>query len=88
MEIHFTGVLVFQRIRDEGCKLVELNGNFVVIRKGTRRVFFFDIRTYQGMLEKLEELDEIRAYDAAKASREKPVPLTRALKEIESGRCR
>jgi hypothetical protein len=41
---------------------------------------------YAALLEQLEELDAIRAYDAAKFSGENPVPFERAIEEIERPR--
>jgi hypothetical protein len=38
------------------------------------------------LLDALEELEEIHAYDEAKASGEQPIPLARALKEITLSR--
>jgi hypothetical protein len=40
--------------------------------------------TYQRMLADLEELDAVRAFDAAQASREHAVPFEEAVREIEA----
>jgi hypothetical protein len=45
-----------------------------------------DIEAYQRLLEELEELEAIRAYDAAKASGDEVLPLEQALAEIEQDR--
>lgn len=37
---------------------------------------------YEKFLERLEELDSIRAYDTAKKSGELPVPFEQAMREI------
>ena len=41
------------------------------------------IRDYEKILEDLEELEDIKAYDRAKARKSEPVPYKQALKEIE-----
>jgi hypothetical protein len=38
------------------------------------------------MLEQLEEMDEIKAYNAAKASNDEVIPFDQAIKEIEANR--
>ena len=45
-----------------------------------------DIEDYHRLLEELEELEAIRAYDAAKASDDEVLPLEQALAEIEKDR--
>ena len=51
--------------------------------KGKQVGVVLDLRQYRKLLEQAEELDAIRAYDSAKASREKPVAFEQAIKEIE-----
>ena len=45
-----------------------------------------DIEDYRRLMEELEELESIRAYDAAKASGDKAVPFEQAVAEIERRR--
>lgn len=45
-----------------------------------------DVALYQRILDELEELDTIRAYDEAKAEKDEVVPLSDALREIEDER--
>jgi hypothetical protein len=45
-----------------------------------------DIEDYHRLLEELEELEALRAYDAAKASGDEVLPLEQALTEIEKDR--
>lgn len=47
---------------------------------------FFDMNEYQRMLRELEELESIRAYDAAKKSQDEVIPFEDAIKEIERDR--
>jgi len=55
---------------------------------GTRVSVLLDIEEYQRLLEALEELESIRAFDAAMASRDEALPFDQALGEIERGRRR
>ena len=43
-----------------------------------------DIEDYHRLLQELEELDSIRAYDTAKASGDEVIPFEQAVTEIES----
>jgi hypothetical protein len=55
---------------------------YVVDENGNRIGVISDIADYQQLLEELEELEYIRAYDAAKASNES-IPFAQAVAEIE-----
>jgi hypothetical protein len=59
---------------------------FIVDENGQRIGVLLDIADYQRLLEELEELDAIRAYDAAKASGDEVLTLEQALAEIEQDR--
>ncbi len=56
---------------------------FVTKEKGEKVSVILDIEEYRRMLEELEELETIRAYDAAKASKEPTIPFQQATTEIE-----
>ncbi len=66
--------------------MTSFNGNYVIDEKGERVGVLLDIKEYRKILAELEELESIRAYDAAKASGEKGVPLDEAIQEIERER--
>jgi PHD/YefM family antitoxin component YafN of YafNO toxin-antitoxin module len=59
---------------------------FVVNERGEKVAVVLSIEEYEKILEELEELDDIRAYDEAKASGETPIPLEQALSEIRRNR--
>jgi hypothetical protein len=59
---------------------------FIVDENGQRIGVLLDIEDYQRLLEELEELEAIRAYDAAKSSGDEVLPLEQALAEIEKDR--
>lgn len=52
-------------------------------RNGQKARIELTVKEYKRPMEDLEELEAIRAYDAAKCSGEAPVPLEDALKQIE-----
>ena len=59
---------------------------YVVDKDGKRISVIVDTEDYRKMIEALEELEAIRAYDAAKASGEEPIPFEDAVEEIERSR--
>ncbi|MCH7787170.1 MAG: hypothetical protein IIC22_06645 [Chloroflexi bacterium] len=59
---------------------------FVVDDEGNRVGVLLDIAEYQEILDELEELESIRAYDAAKMEIDESIPIDQALKEIEQER--
>ena len=66
--------------------MLQLKERFIVDKNGQRLGVLLDIADYQRLLEALEELEAIRAYDAAKASGDEVLPLEQALAEIEQDR--
>ena len=63
-----------------------LKKRYVVDENGNRLGVLLDLEEYRELLEKLEELESIRAYDAAKASDDEAIPFEQAVAEIESER--
>jgi hypothetical protein len=63
-----------------------LKERFIVDENGKRIGVLLDIEDYHRLLEELEELEAVRAYDAAKASGDEALPLEQALVEIEKDR--
>ncbi|HLY62814.1 MAG TPA: hypothetical protein VKV95_18880 [Terriglobia bacterium] len=60
--------------------------SYVVDDEGKRVGVFLDYDAYQKLLADLEELESIRAFDAAKSSHDKPIPFEWAIREIERDR--
>ena len=60
-----------------------LGEKFIMDDNGKRTGVIISMEDYRRILEELEELDSIRAYDAAKASADEAVPFDRAVAEIE-----
>jgi hypothetical protein len=58
-----------------------LSTTFITDGKGKKISAVLPIRLYKLLLEELEELADIRAYDRAKAKKEKPIPLRDAIQQ-------
>jgi predicted DNA-binding protein (UPF0251 family) len=65
--------------------MLSIKEKYIVNEKGKRIGVMLDLKEYKKVLMKLEELESIRAYDLAKASKERPIPFAKAVKEIEKG---
>ena len=61
----------------------QLHEQYIVDRSGHRKGVFLRFPEYRRVLADLEELEAIRAFDQAKVSNEKPVPLPKALALVE-----
>ena len=59
---------------------------YVVDEEGKRVGVLLDLEEYRNILAELEELESIRAFDAAKASKDEAVPFDQAVHEIEQKR--
>lgn len=59
---------------------------FIEDNQGKRIAVLMPIDQYNKMLEQLEEIDDVRAYDAAKAEEDEVIPFDQAVREIEEGR--
>jgi hypothetical protein len=56
---------------------------YLVNDKGVKEGVLIDIKLYEKLLEELEELESIRAYDAAKTSGDDVIPFEKAVEELE-----
>lgn len=54
---------------------------FITDQKGNKISAVLPIKAYKQLLEELEELADIRAYDKAKAKKEKPILLSDAIQQ-------
>ena len=66
--------------------MIELKERYVIDKQGNRVSVLLDIEEYHKLLEALEDLEAIRAYDAAKASGDEAIPFEQAVSEIEQNR--
>jgi hypothetical protein len=66
--------------RDE--TMIQFHEQYLVDEEGNRKAVVVPISLWQQILEALDELDDIRAYDEAKREPSNPVPFEQALSEI------
>jgi hypothetical protein len=66
--------------------MVAYKEQYVVDDKGRKVAVLLDIKEHLLLLEGVEELESIRAYDLAKASGDRAVPFEEAVAEIEQHR--
>ncbi len=66
--------------------MTHIRENFVVDAKGNRVGVFLPIKDYNKLIEELEELDDIKAYDKAVSRKQEFIPLDQVLKQIETSR--
>lgn len=59
---------------------------FITDSNGNRIGVILDLERYEELLDALEELEDIRAFDAAKAMPDTTIPFEQAIREIEKGR--
>ena len=59
---------------------------YITDNKGKKVSVVLPIKEYQKIMEELEELEDIRLYDQAKASKEPSMPIDKAFKLIEAKR--
>ncbi|HUT53460.1 MAG TPA: hypothetical protein VM658_08720 [bacterium] len=63
--------------------MANLHERFLVDEQGKRVGVVLEMKAYRKVLSALEELESIRAYDAAKLSGDASLPFARAVAEIE-----
>ena len=61
---------------------------FIKNRNGKKVAVILSMRDYRKLLDELEELSSIRAYDAAKASSDEIIPFEQAISEITARKSR
>ena len=59
---------------------------FITDSNGNRIGVILDLERYEELLDAMEELEDIRAFDAAKAVPDTAIPFEQAIREIENGR--
>jgi hypothetical protein len=63
-------------------RMIQFHEQYLVDEEGNRKAVVVPISSWQQILEALDELDDIRAYDEAKREPSNPVPFEQALSEI------
>ena len=65
--------------------MIQFDEQYLVDERGNRKAIVAPISSWQQVLEALDELDDIRAYDAAKQEHSEPIPFEKAISEIKEG---
>ena len=65
--------------------MIDLHEQYLVDETGAKKAVVISLEVWRGVLAKMEELDDIRAYDAAKSHPSDAVPFEQAVAEIERG---
>lgn len=63
-----------------------LRQQFIEDKQGNRIAVLMPIDQYNKLLEQLEDMEDIRAYDASKAEDDEIIPFDQAISEIEKKR--
>ena len=66
--------------------MVTVHPQFVVDQNQKRKAVLLPLAEWERIVEDLEELDDIRAYDEAKSGPRDAVPFEQAVREIEEGK--
>ena len=69
-----------------GKMVTGIKSKYVIDDKGKAVSVLVDMKTYRKILAELEELESIRAYDAAKVSGEKAIKFDKVLAERDKSR--
>ena len=66
--------------------MLPIKEQYITDENGQRVSVVLEIGAYQKLLEELEELEAIRAYDQAKSRDDEAIPFEQAVEEIERER--
>lgn len=66
--------------------MIDAKEKYVTDSQGNRIAVQLEVEEYRRLLDALEELESIRAYDTAVAVREDAVPFDRAIEELKRDR--
>lgn len=66
--------------------MITIHEDYLVDEQGRRKAVVVPLEQWEKVLEALEELEDIRAYDEAKDRRSEPVPFEQAIREIREGK--
>jgi PHD/YefM family antitoxin component YafN of YafNO toxin-antitoxin module len=63
--------------------MFELKEKYIVDANGNKVEVVIDYESFKHLMEEVEELEAIRAFDKAKSVNEEMIPLEEALKQVE-----
>ncbi|MEW6220114.1 MAG: hypothetical protein AB1634_11365 [Thermodesulfobacteriota bacterium] len=62
--------------------MISIHPQYILDEKQRRKAVQLPLGEWEGILEELEELDDIRAYDAAKKGPQDAIPFEQAVREL------
>jgi hypothetical protein len=65
--------------------MLKIHEEYVVDVDGNKKAVVVSMSEWQKILDALEELDDIKAYDEAKSKPSNPIPFEKAIKDIQKG---
>ncbi|WP_295388403.1 hypothetical protein [uncultured Thiodictyon sp.] len=66
--------------------MLTIHEEYVTDRAGERKAVLVPIAEWEQILEALEDVEDLRAYDEAKGAPSDPIPFEQAVREIKAGR--
>ena len=60
-----------------------IHTEYIIDDTGNKKAVLLPLEEWDKIIEELEELEDIKAYDKAKSQPSKPIPLDKALDELE-----
>ena len=69
----------------EDKKMLKIHEEYVVDVDGNKKAVVVSMLEWQKILDALEELDDIKAYDEAKSKPSNPIPFEKAINDIQKG---
>ena len=63
--------------------MLKVKTRYIINEEGKKNEVVLDIEDFQKILDELEELDSVRAYDLAKQSKDEKISFKQAINEIE-----
>ena len=76
---------VVEQEHDRSAGMNNFHEQYLVDEHGSRNAIVLPLADWQRILEDMEELDDIRAYDEAKGRPSEPVAFEQAVREIRQG---
>ena len=65
--------------------MIKVHPEYIVDEEPNKRAVVIPYTEWVSLIEEVEELDDIRAYDAAKSEKGECIPFEQAINEIKSG---
>ena len=66
--------------------MIAIHENYIVDEDGKKKAVVVSMGEWEKVLDALDELDAIRAYDKAKSQSSEPIPFEQAVSEIQEGK--